>query len=83
MYMRSRLKDLEKNIKYMTVDLTSRKEIEEEKKKKEKTNRLFLVLFMMLAAFFIVAGLFILPYGWVLIIGGVFIFIWGLLITFM
>lgn len=81
--MRSRIKDLEKNIKYMTVDLTSRTELEEEKKKKEKNNRMFLILFMLLALFFIAAGLFILPYGWVLIIGGIFIFIWGLLLTFM
>ena len=31
----------------------------------------------------LLVGLFILPYGWVLIIGGIFIFIWGLLLTFM
>ena len=81
--MKSRIKDLDKRIKYMTVDLTSREELERDKKQKEKNKFTFFILFMILAAFLVAAGLFALPYGWVLIVAGVFICIWGILLTFM
>ena len=72
---------IEKKIKHMNFDFTDYGR--QEKEQRKLTNGVFFVLFMLLALFLIVSGLFILPYGWILIVGGVFVFIWGLLLTFM
>ena len=74
---------IEKKIKHMNFDFTDYGRQEKEKEQRKLTNGVFFVLFMLLALFLIVSGLFILPYGWILIVGGVFVFIWGLLLTFM
>lgn len=89
MYMRSMNiktdieRKIEKKIKHMNYDFTDYTKLEKEKDQKKLTNGVFFVLFMLLALFLVISGLFILPYGWILIVGGVFVFIWGLLLTFL
>ena len=67
---------IEKKIKHMNYDFTDYGRMEKEKEQNKLTNGVFFVRFMLLA-------LFILPYGWILIVGGVLVFIWGLLLTFL
>lgn len=74
---------IEKKIKHMNYDFTDYGRMEKEKEQRKLSNGVFFVLFMLLALFLVVSGLFILPYGWILIVGGVFVFIWGLLLTFL
>lgn len=74
---------IEKKIKHMNYDFTDYARTEKEREQRKVSNSIFFILFMVLALFLVIAGLFILPYGWILIVGGIFIFIWGLLLTFM
>ena len=74
---------IEKKIKHMNYDFNDYGRMEKEKEQRKLSNGVFFVLFMLLALFLVVSGLFILPYGWILIVGGVFVFIWGLLLTFL
>ena len=74
---------IEKEIKHMNYDFTDYARTEKEREQRKVSNSIFFILFMVLALFLVIAGLFILPYGWILIVGGIFVFIWGLLLTFM
>lgn len=74
---------IEKKIKHMNYDFNDYGRMKKEKEQRKVSDSIFFILFMALALFLVIAGLFILPYGWILIVGGVFVFIWGLLLTFM